>query len=83
MNDLNVWISMVFNSLVNQAVAEKNKWQELPYDQREALEKIKSAFHDIIENKRKIQPQYQKQAIEEIALKIAAEMSAYNGGCQQ
>ena len=84
MNEMSSIISLMFSSLVNQAlVNRKNRWQPLPQDQQEALNKILDAIHDIEENRNKIQSQYQQQALETIALKIASEMNMPIGGLHQ
>ncbi len=75
MNDMNYIFTMMFNSLVNQAIINKAvQWKQLPQDQQEALDKMLSAIHDLVENKSKIHPQYQQQALEAMALKLVSEM---------
>lgn len=81
MNEMNNLVSIMFDNFINQAIINREKqWQQLPEDQQEALDKILDAIHDINENRNKIQSQYQQQALEAIALKIASEMKKPFGG---
>ena len=78
---MNTLVSIMFDNFINQAIINREKqWQQLPEDQQEALDKILDAIHDINENRNKIQSQYQQQALEAIALKIASEMKKPFGG---
>ena len=81
MNEMNYILSVIFNSLVNQAIVNREKqWQQLPQDQQEAQDKMLNAIHDLIENKNRILPQYQQQVLEAMALKIMSEMQKPIGG---
>ena len=74
-NDL---LYMIFNNAVNQAVLnKKNVWQSLPQDQQEALNKMLDAIHDFNENRNKIRPIYQRQAMDAVLLKMASEMGIH------
>ena len=76
MNEMNNYLHMIFNSIVNQAILNKEKqWKQLPQDQQEALDKLLCIIDDIDEYKNKIQPQYQQQALEAIVIKIASKMN--------
>ena len=71
----------LFSNAVNQSLMNKEtRWQQLPPDQQEALDKMLDAIHDFIENKGKILPQYQEQAFDSVMLKLAAEMGWQIGG---
>lgn len=81
MNEMNFILTSMFNSLVNQAIVNREKqWQQLPQDQQEAQDKMLNAIHDLFENNNKILPQYRQQVLEAMALKIMSEMQKPIGG---
>lgn len=73
MNQNEILMNM-FASLVQQAITNKaQQWKTLPPDQKEALEKMLDAIHTLIENKKKISGEYQKQVFDAMVLQIATE----------
>lgn len=77
----NEFINTVFSAMVNQAIQNRGSWvRPLPEDQEEAKRKILDSIHDLMGNKAKIKPEYQTQVLEEMVLKVAAELNWFNGG---
>lgn len=77
----NEFINTVFSAMVNQAIQNRGSWvRPLPEDQEEAKRKILDSIHDLMENKAKIKSEYQTQVLEEMVLKVAAELNWFNGG---
>lgn len=77
----NELMNNIFSAMVNQAIMNQQKNVALlPEDQQEAQKKILDAIHDLIENKKKIKPEFQPQVFDSVVLKIASETGWINGG---
>lgn len=77
----NELMNNIFSAMVNQAIMNQQKNVALlPEDQQEAQKKILDAIHDLIENKKKIKPEFQPQVFDAVVLKIASETGWINGG---
>ena len=77
----NEYFMMVFNSLVNQALVNReSNWKALPIDQQQELNKMLNAIHDFIQGKNNIRPEYQAQVFDAVVLKVAAEIGMVVGG---
>lgn len=77
----NELMNNIFSAMVNQAIMNQQKNVALlPEDQQEAQKKILDAIHDLIENKKKIKPEFQPQVFDAVILKIESETGWINGG---
>lgn len=77
----NELMNNIFSAMVNQAIMNQQKNVALlPEGQQEAQKKILDAIHDLMENKKKIKPEFQPQVFDAVVLKIASETGWINGG---
>lgn len=80
-------VRFLISEKIDESITNQQNWGQLPRDQKQILDEILEAIHDMVTSLNKVYsyehevlPQYKGQFQDAIVIKLATELGMINGG---